>query len=82
VNDEVLSVACLGQEVFVAGKSKNFHHSRDEGATWENAELQALYVDDLRAPMQSTFVTDGGDVYVAGGGIHSEKSGSLFRRAK
>ena len=82
INDEILSVACLGQEVFIAGKSKSFHHSRDEGATWDDKELQSLFVDTLKTPLQTTFITDGGDVYVGGGGINSEKSGSLFRRPK
>jgi photosystem II stability/assembly factor-like uncharacterized protein len=82
VNEEILSVACLGQEIFIAGKSKAFHHSLDEGATWDEKELQSLYVDNLRTPLQTIFITDVGDVYVGGGGVSSDKTGSLFRRAK
>ncbi len=79
---KVLSLACAGQEIFASGTSRTFYHSRDEGATWSDNEIKDLFSDQLRTAMNKIFVTDGGDVYVGGDGIFSEKTGSLFRRAK
>ena len=79
---KVLSLACSGQEIFVSGTSRTFYHSRDEGATWGDSEIKDLFIDQLRTAMNKVFTTDGGDVYVGGDGIFSEKTGSLFRRAK
>ena len=78
---ELLALGCLGDEVFVGGRGI-FLHSRDEGATWYNEELDSLYTSEMVGMYQAIGFGSKGEVYVGGEGSYNPATvGSLFRRA-
>jgi photosystem II stability/assembly factor-like uncharacterized protein len=76
---EILDFACRGKEIYVAGRGRHFHHSIDEGRTWNDGELNPVFTGKAMASVQAVHVTERGEAFAGGEGEYSDHSGSLFR---
>jgi photosystem II stability/assembly factor-like uncharacterized protein len=78
-NAEILGFACRGKDLYVGGRARHFHHSRDEGATWSDDELKSAFSGQAMASVQAVHITPTGGVFAGGEGEYKDSSGSLFR---
>lgn len=76
---EILGFACRGKEIYVAGRGRNFHHSTDEGKSWNHDELVPVLTGKAWSSIQAVHITEQGDVFAGGEGEYTNSSGSLFR---
>lgn len=81
-NTELLALACAGREVFFGGRNRLFRHSRDNGDTWNEHVVDALWTEQAMSAVQGAFATDSGEIYLYGEGTYTKYTGTVFRRSK
>jgi hypothetical protein len=81
VGTEVLGLACRGREIMIAARNKRFLRSSDDGATFDEHDLDGILGPELIA-LESVWIGADGAALVAGEAYSPHEAGTLLMRAR